>query len=258
MIKSMMEVYAYRSMLWSMILSDLRTRYKGSVLGFLWTFMNPLLMLLVYMLVFSTVMRIRIPNYAVYLFIGLLAWNVFANSLQSASSVIVRQASMVKKIYFPRAILPLAVVGGSVMNYLFSLAILIPLLLMFGYYPSLSWLLLVVILFIETLFTAGVALLVSSVNVYFRDVEHVLSIFMMMWFYITPVVYPITMVPHRMGQLFKLNPMTALIYSFQSIFYYEQPIHWKLFVYAIVVSCLVFVIGWQVFQRLSRRFAEEV
>ena len=136
MIKSMVEVYAYRSMLWSMIVSDLRTRYKGSVLGFLWTFMNPLLLLLVYMLVFSTVMRIKLTNYAVYLFIGLLAWNVFANSVQSASSVIVRQASMVKKIYFPRAILPLAIVGGSVMNYLFSLAILIPLLLLFGYYPS--------------------------------------------------------------------------------------------------------------------------
>ena len=258
MIKSMVEVYAYRSMLWSMIVSDLRTRYKGSVLGFLWTFMNPLLLLLVYMLVFSTVMRIKLTNYAVYLFIGLLAWNVFANSVQSASSVIVRQASMVKKIYFPRAILPLAIVGGSVMNYLFSLAILIPLLLLFGYYPSFSWLWLVVILLIETLFTAGVALIVSSVNVYFRDVEHVLSIFMMMWFYITPVVYPITMVPHRLGQLFKLNPMTDLIYSFQSIFYYQQPMHWKLFVYAIFVSIIVFVIGWRVFQRLSRRFAEEV
>ena len=105
---------------------------------------------------------------------------------------------------------------------------------------------------------AGVALIVSSVNVYFRDVEHVLSIFMMMWFYITPVVYPITMVPHRLGQLFKLNPMTDLIYSFQSIFYYQQPMHWKLFVYAVVISFLVFVVGWRVFQRLSRRFAEEV
>ncbi|MCY0876432.1 MAG: ABC transporter permease [Firmicutes bacterium] len=252
------EIIEYRSMLWGLILSELRTRYRGSVLGFLWTFVNPLLTLLVYTLVFSTVMRIHLTHYAVFLFIGLLGWNMFSGATLSATSVIVRQAPMVKKIYFPREILPLSVVGGALMNYLFSLVILIPFLLLSGYEPNVYWLYLPLIILIETILTSGFALLFASVNVYMRDLEHVLQIFMMLWMYLTPVVYTLSMVPQRFLPIFMLNPVTDVISSYQDIFYYEHSLDWKGFLYGTVVSVVILLIGWSVFHRLSRRFAEEV
>lgn len=252
------EIIEYRSMLWGLILSELRTRYRGSVLGFLWTFLNPLLTLLVYTLVFSTVMRISMDHYAVFLFIGLLAWNLFSSATMSATSVIIRQSSMVKKIYFPREILPLSVVGGAVMNYIFSLVILIPFLMISGYEPNVNWIYFPLVLLLETVLTIGFALLFASLNVYMRDLEHVLGIFMMLWMYLTPVVYSLSMVPHHLGQIFKLNPVADVLVSFQDIFYFDQPLHWKLFLYGWIVSLIILLIGWIVFHRLSRRFAEEV
>lgn len=258
MISSIHEILQYRSMLWSMVQSELRTRYKGSSLGFLWTFVNPLLMLIVYSMVFSVVMRINMRHYSVFLFIGLLAWNLFAQSVQSSTGVIVRQSSLVNKIYFPREILPLSIVVGGVINYLLSLVVLIPFLIFMGYFPTWQWLYLPIILFFTALLTTGFALLVSALNVYFRDLEHMLSVIMTLWFYLTPIVYPISMLPHRYAQIMKLNPVTDIVLPFQSIFYYGQSPHWKLFMYGCFFSFAVLVFGYKVFHVLSRRFAEEV
>lgn len=258
MISRIFEIYQYRAMFWGLVTSDLRTRYKGSVLGFLWTFLNPLLMLVVYSLVFSTIMRVSMPHYPAFLFIGLLAWNLFATSVQSAVGVINRQGSMVKKIYFPREILPLAIVVSSAINYIFSLAILVPFLIISGLEPSWTWLFVPLILVVECIAAAGFALLFSSINVYLRDVEHVLGIFLMAWFYVTPVVYSLKMIPQKYIELFKINPVADFVVSFQDALYYHQMLRWKLFLYGIVISVAVLYFGWKVFNRLSRRFAEEV
>lgn len=254
----LLELWKYREMLWSLILSELRTRYKGSVLGFLWTFVNPLLMLLVFTFIFTELMKSTIPHYSLFMFIGLLAWNLFAASVQSSSSVIVRQGSIVKKLYFPREILPLSVVGGSVINYLLSLVILVPFLLFSGYYPTLNWFYLPLILLLETILSIGLALLLSALTVYFRDIEHMLGTILMLWFYLTPVVYSSSILSPRVAQLLKLNPMTDVVLAFHSTLYYNQSPHWKLFVYGFVVSIAILVFGWWLFLRLNRRFAEEV
>lgn len=245
-------------MLWSLILSELRTRYKGSVLGFLWTFLNPLLMLIVYSVVFSTVMRIRMNNYSVFLFIGLLAWNLFAATVQSASGVIVRQSSLVNKIYFPREILPLAVAGGSILNYIFSLVILIPYLIIKGYDINIAWIYVPIALLFLALVSCGFALAASAITVYFRDMEHIIGILVQLWFYLTPIVYSLNMIPAPFRQLFKLNPVADTILALQSVFYYRTSPHWKLFVYGGILSALICALGWYLFSRLSRRFAEEV
>lgn len=253
-----LEIWRYRSMLWSLILSDLRTRYKGSFFGFMWTFMNPLLMLVVYSLVYSFVLRINMKHYPVFLFIGLLAWNLFSTSALSSSRVIISQASMVKKIYFPREILPLSVVGGGIFNYLFSLIILIPFLLFTGNFPTLYWLYFPLILLVEILITAGFSLLFSVLNVFFRDLEHMLGIFLMLWFYLTPIFYSISFIPENYQFLFKINPLTSPIISLQNIFYYNQPVPWKLFLYGLIFGIIIFFSGWIVFGKLNRRLAEEV
>lgn len=259
MINDIKEIYSYRSMLWSMIQSELRTRYKGSFLGFLWTFINPLLMLLVYDFIFSIVMRANIPHYSTFMFIGLLSWNLFATSVLASTSIIINKSSFVNKIYFPRAILPLSVVGGSTINYLFSLIILIPFLLISGYGPSWVWIYFPVILIFEIILASGFSLLFSALNVFARDLEHMLNVFMMLWLYLTPVLYPLTFLHSHVLQLFfKINPMTTYILSFQDIFYYHTPPHWKLFLFGSILTIAVFLIGWKVFHKLSRRFAEEV
>ncbi len=258
MISRIVEIYQYRTMFWGLITSDLRTRYKGSILGFLWTFLNPLLMLIVYSLVFSTIMRVNIPHYSAFLFIGLLAWNLFSSSIQTGVGVINRQASLVKKIYFPREILPFAIVISGAINYLFSLLILLPYLIISGIQPSLNWLYIPLILALECITAAGFSLLFSSINVYLRDVEHVMGIFLMAWFYVTPVVYSLKMIPHKFTQIFKLNPMTDFVVSFQGVLYYNQPLRWKMFLYSIVLSFVLLGLGWAIFNHLSKRFAEEV
>lgn len=245
-------------MLWSMVLSELRTRYKGSVLGFLWTFVNPLLTLLVYSVIFTTIMRVRLSHYPVFLFIGILSWNMFSTAAQASAGVVIRQASLVKKIYFPREILPISVVGGSLINFLLSLIVLVPFLLISGIAPSWNWAYLPLIVLVEALITAGFSLLFSSINVYFRDLEHMLNIFLMLWFYLTPVVYSLSMIPHKMGQLFKLNPIADVVLSYQDVFYYGTSIHWKLFAYTSLFAVSIFALGVWVFYRLSMRFAEEV
>lgn len=258
MYSRVVEVWKYREMLWSMILSELRTRYRGSFLGFLWTFINPLLTLLVYTFIFSKIMKVTMTHYSLFMFIGLLAWNLFATGVQSSSNVIVRQGSLVKKIYFPREILPFSVVGGSVINYLFSLVILVPFMLISGYHPTVYWFFIPLILLLETTFTVGLALLLSSLTVYLRDIEHMLGIFLMLWFYLTPVVYSIKMLPPGLSQMFKLNPISDVVLSFQSTLYYNEIPHWKLFVYGFGISIAVLFFGWSLFIRLNRRFAEEV
>lgn len=255
---SVREVVAYRSLWWTMTLSELRARYKGSVLGFLWTFINPLLTLIVYSIVFSTVMRIRMVHYSAFLFIGILSWNMFATSVQSSAGVVIRQSSLVKKIYFPRHILPLSVVSGGVLNFLFSCCILIPFLIVNGYRPDWQWAWLIPLTFCEAIMAAGFALLVSAVNVYLRDLEHMLSIFLMLWFYVTPIVYSPEMIPHHLLQLFKLNPVTGCIMGFQCILYFHSPLHWKIELYSSLFAIVIFLIGWVVFGHLSKRFAEEV
>jgi ABC-2 type transport system permease protein len=219
---------------------------------------NPLLMMIVYAVVFSIVMRIKIPNYPEFLLTGLLGWNMFASAVQSSIGVIIRQSNLVKKIYFPREILPLSVVGGSLINYIFSLVILVPLLLLTGYYPTISWAYLPLIILVELLATVGFSLMFSAINVFLRDFEHIMGIIMMLWFYLTPVIYALNMVPKKLMLIFELNPVTYAIVSIQDILYYHRSIQWNLFMYGLSMSLLIFIIGIKVFSVLSTGFAEEV
>lgn len=252
------EINQYRSMLWSLTKSDLRTRYKGSALGFLWTFVNPLLMLLVYVLIFSFVMKINLPHYSVFMFIGLLAWNMFAMGIQTATGSVIAKANLVNKIYFPREILPLSVVLGALVNYLLSMVIMFVFLIISGFAPTWVWLYFPLIVLLETILTLGFALLFASLNVFFRDLEHMLGVLLMLWFYLTPIIYPITMIPKHFSYLLKLNPVTSIVLSYQDIFYYGTAPHWKLGLYGVIFSLLLLALGSVVFHTLSRRFAEEV
>jgi len=258
MLKQLSEIYQYREMLKNMVFKELRARYKGSFLGFFWTFFNPLFILVVYSIVFSFVMRIKIENYAMFLFVGLLPWNYFQVSLQMGAASIVLNSNLIKKIYFPREILPVALTLSNLINYLLSLAILLPALLVFNIPLSWNMLLFPVLVLFQTLFVLGAVLLASSMTVYLRDLEHIISIFLMAWFYLTPIIYPVSLIPEKYQWIIWLNPLTPLIIAYQDIFFYRKVPGFGGLAYFALLSVAVFIAGMAVFQRLKRNFAEQI
>ncbi len=252
------ELYSYRQMLISLVRKDLRTRYKGSVLGFLWTFLNPLLQLVVYSIVFSFIMRVDVDNYSMYLFVALIPWFFFQNGIMSSASSIIYSKDLVKKVYFPRLVIPLAAVCGAFMNMIYSFAVVFLALFVSGIGVGPSVLYLPLVMLVEFLFVLGLSFLFSGMNVYFRDLEHILGIVMMAWMYLTPILYTIDMVPQQFKGIFYLNPMTGIILSYRDILYYKTAPHIHNIGMAAVFGVLFIILGTVIFNRLQKGFAEEL
>lgn len=252
------ELYDYREMLFNLVRKDLRTRYKGSILGFLWTFVNPLLQLVVYTFVFSTIMRAGIDKYYIYLFVALVPWIFFSTSLTVSASSIIGNKDLIKKIYFPRLIIPISVVSGAFMNMVFTMVVVLLALIFSGLGLSKYIMFLPIIMGLEYLFALGFSFLVSALNVYFRDLEHILGIVTMAWMYATPIMYDISMVPPELLSLFNLNPMTPIISAYRNILYYQTMPDLSYMGLILLWSIGFIIIGYLVFQKLQRGFAEEL
>ncbi|MDI3534979.1 MAG: lipopolysaccharide transport system permease protein [Thermosediminibacterales bacterium] len=258
MIEDIKELYQYREMLKNLVKKDLRTRYKGSVLGFLWTFVNPLLQLVVFTIVFSTVMRINIDKFYMFLFVALLPWIFFSTSVQVSAGTIIANKDLVKKIYFPKAVLPLSVVTSGLMNLLFSFVIVFIVLIISKIGITINIIYLPLVIFVEYLITLGISLLVSSLNVYFRDLEHILGVLLMGWFYFTPIIYPVEMIPKSYLKLFFLNPITPIIISFRDILYYGKAPDFVMLGLTLLIGLFTVIFGYNVFKILQKNFAEEI
>ena len=255
--KTFKELYAYREMIFSLVRRDLKGRYKGSVLGFLWTFLNPLLQLVVYTLVFSVIMRNGIEDYYLYLFVALVPWIFFSTSVTGGSSSVWAQQDMVKKIYFPREVLPIEFVTSQFVNMLLSLLVVLVVLLVSGKgINPVAFLCLPVIMVVEYMLALGIALIVSAATVYLRDLEYLLSIITMAWQFLTPVMYSVDQVPAELMPIFMLNPMTPVIIAYRDILYYKEVPQLGTLVQAAVLGVGLMTIGFIVFRKLQRRFAE--
>jgi lipopolysaccharide transport system permease protein len=255
---SLKEIYKYREMLKNLVRKELRTRYKGSVLGFLWTFINPLLQLLVYTVIFSTVMRINIDRFYIFMFVALLPWIFFSTSVQSSSSTIISNKDLIKKIYFPRVVLPVSVVISGLMNMIFSFAIVFPALIISGIGITPAVIYLPIVMIAALIMTLGFSVLFSGLNVYFRDLEHILGIVIMAWFYFTPIVYPVEMIPESFLRLFFLNPITPIILGFRDILYYGIAPNFAMLGINMILGLILLVFAFMVFQNLQKNFAEEI
>ncbi len=252
------EIYAYRELYKNMVKRNLRTRYKASFFGFLWTFINPLLQLVVYSVVFSSIMRMNIAKFPMFLFVALLPWIFFASATQEATNIIVSNSNIVKKVYFPREILPLATTTAGLVNLGLSFIIAIIALLLFHIPLRPSLLALPLVMGLEFIFTLGICFLVSALNVYFRDIEHVWGILMMAWFYFTPIVYPINIVPTKYIKYIFLNPMVTLTEAYRDILYYGKFPYFPGLGMFTLLAILVLIVGYMVFIRLAKGFAEEI
>ncbi|MGN0481891.1 MAG: ABC transporter permease [Lachnospiraceae bacterium] len=253
------ELWAYRQMVYSLVRKDLRGRYKGSVLGFLWTFINPLLQLVVYTLVFSVIMKNNIDRYYIYLFVVLVPWIFFSSSVTSGSSCILDSKDMVKKIYFPREVMPIACVTGNFVNMLLSFVVIFGVLIFTGWgVDPVALLCLPVIMVVEYILAMGIAMLASALTVYLRDLEYVLGIITMAWMYLTPVMYGPEQVPQQYEKLWSINPMTPIAIAYRDILYYKQVPQFGTLLHAFIVGVVILVLGYIIFRKLQKGFAEEL
>jgi ABC-2 type transport system permease protein len=245
-------------MLRNLISKELQVRYKNSALGFFWTFLNPLLMLVVYSFVFSTIMRSDMKDFSIYLFIGLLAWNYIAGSVLQGTGCMVANGSLLKKVYFPREVIPLSIVFANMINYILCMIILLVALLISGIGIHHDILFYPVILLVQTIFLIPLVLILSVVNVYFRDLEHTVNVLINLWFFTTPIVYPLSIVPEHLRIFFYLNPATHIVAAYQAIMYYRTAPDMAALFWMFVGSLIFFWVGWKIFDNLQRRIAEEV
>lgn len=253
------EIYAYREMIFSLVRRDLKGRYKGSALGFFWTFLNPLLQLAVYTFVFSVIMKSTVEDYYLHLFVALVPWLFFSTSVSEGCSCIRSQQDMVKKIYFPREVLPIAYVTSQFINMLLSFVVVLVVVVISGRGLNVVALLYIpIISAVEYLLCLGSALFVSAITVYIRDMEYLLKIVTMALQFLTPVMYSIDIVPQRFMAIYVLNPMTPIIIAYRDILYYKEIPRLTTLLHAFLMGLGLLVIGFLVFGKLKRRFAEEL
>lgn len=254
------ELYDYRQMIFSLVRKDLRGRYKGSVLGFLWTFINPLFQLLVYTIAFSFILPSPIEKYYLHLFVALIPWIFFSSSVQGGANSIIANKDLVSKIYFPREVIPISYVTSCFVNMLLSFIIIFLVVIVSGVgINPLAMLCLPLIMVVEYIMALGMAMLFSAITVFFRDMEHILSIITMAWIYLTPVLYPINMIENQTIQkLFYINPMTSVIVAYRDILYYSKVPDFSTLLIAVGFGIVILFMGFFVFSKLKRHFAEEL
>lgn len=253
------DIYNYREMIVSLVRKDLRGRYKGSVLGFLWTFVNPLLQLIVYSIVFSIIVKMGINNFSMFLFVALVPWIFFSSCITSGSTVILQQQDLVKKIFFPREVLPVAYVTSSFINMLFSFIVIFVAIIVtnHGINPA-ALLFLPLIMLIEYILALGFSFVASAITVYFRDLEHILNNLSMAWMYLTPILYTQEMVPEQYKPLFNLNPMTPIIIAYRDILFYKRIPSLNTLIGASITGVVSLILGFILFNKLKKGFAEEM
>ena len=252
------ELYQYRQLLKSNVRKEIRGKYKGSFLGVLWSFVNPLLMTLVYAIVFPFILRSSEPHYVTFIVIGILPWTFFTTTISQGTSCILINGGIIKKVYFPREILPLSIVTSALINFLISCLIIVVFLICSGIGFSFNILFLPIIVLIQYILQLGIILITGSINVYIRDAEYIINFFVSMVFYATPILYSTTMFPEKIQQLLRLNPMTTLIESYRNIFFYQQAPNFLGLLFVFIVSILLLGIGILVFKKLEKGFAEEL
>ena len=253
----------YRGLIQSLVARELKARYRGSVLGFVWSFVNPLLLLSIYSFVFMTIMPgndPRVTPFAVFLFCGLLPWTWFSSSLTEATSSLINGGNLIKKVLFPAEVLPIVSVLANMVHFLLGLVILAAFMIGFHHYPraaALPWFPVVVL--VQLILTLGLALALSALTVHFRDIRDLLSNLLTLWFFATPIIYPYFMpTVERFLFLFRLNPFYHLAVSYQEILFFDRFGHARSLLLLGLLSIGIFLAGYWLFDRLRDSFAEVV
>ncbi|MDQ2842604.1 MAG: ABC transporter permease [Acidobacteriota bacterium] len=254
MIELFADILRYRQLIWALALKDLKIRYKRSVLGFLWALLNPMLLMVVLSVVFSTVMAANIPHYPIFLLSVLLPWTFFSQSLSYAAESIVGNGDLIKKVKVAKLVFPVAAVVSNMINFLLSLIPLVLIVIALGHPFHLTWLYLPVPLLALTIFTLGATFFFAAANVYYRDVAHILQVLLNVLFYVTPIIYSIDLFPAKYRWLLKLNPIQYMLNGFRLSVYYGLLPTASSFVACFVCAFAMLMIGFWVFRRHQDEF----
>ncbi len=269
MIDRLRDLYAYRELIYNLVVRELKARYKNSALGFVWSLLNPLAMMIVFTIVFGLLLpNSQIEKYPIFLLCGLIPWNFFSSSVTGSVGGIVNNGNLVKKVYFPREALPIAGVLANLVNFLLAFTVLFAVLIIFraNFSPWL-WMLPAVIL-IQTAFILGIAFFLSTINVFYRDTIMIMDVVMLAWFFLTPIFYTIELVPATLEiggvvldlrrLVYILNPMASIINMYRDLLYWGYRTDMDFFLRTAATAFVVLIAGYWFFTRYSGRFGEEV
>lgn len=251
-------LYNYRELIKTSVKKDIGGKYKHSFFGVLWSFINPLLQIGVYALIFPLIMKNSIPNYTVFMVCGLIPWAYFSTVLNRASFVMIENGNIIKKVYFPREILPLSLVTSETVNFLISSVLIFAFVLIKGMGVTKYILVFPLVLLVQYVILLGLALIFSSVTVYFRDLQHFIGVILQLYFYATPIVYSVDTIPEQFRWILKFNPMTYIIDGYRDIFYNQTMPNMKMLGIVFLIGFIVMIIGYIIFNKLQKRFAEEL
>jgi lipopolysaccharide transport system permease protein len=247
-----------RDLVLVLLSKELKVRYKNTVLGYAWSVLNPLAFAMVLFFVFKVIIRIQVPNYPLFLVTGLFPWQWFQNSVNAANGYFLTNASLIKRVRFPRIVLVFASVMNDMIHFLASVLVILVLMFHYGAMPSVSWLWwLPLLLLAQFLLTFGLATMVATANLFFRDLERLTSVFTLLWFYMTPITYSPSMIPHRLQYVIYVNPMATMILCWRDMFL-NGHVPLSLLASALASSAVMFGLGWLVYEWKKWRFAEVV
>lgn len=261
MLKSL---WAYRGFILGSVKREFQSKYRNSLLGAAWTVINPLAMILVYTVIFSQVMRAKLPGldstfaYSIYLCAGTLTWGLFSEITGRAQNTFLDNANLLKKLSFPRLCLPVVVVANAVLNFAIIFGLFTLFLLVSGHFPGLAYLAVVPLLAILVVFAIGLGITLGVLNVFFRDVGQFFGVFLQFWFWLTPIVYPVSILPTQVQGLMDLNPMAPLMAGFQTALVAGQWPHWGSLAYPAVLAVLPCLLGIRLFRKHSGDMVDEL
>lgn len=257
-------LWAYRGFITGSVKREFQSRYRNSLLGAAWTVLNPLAMVIVYTVIFSEIMRAKLPGidndlaYSIYLCGGLFTWGLFAEIIGRGQTVFLEHANLIKKLNFPRICLPVIVILNAVLNFSIIFGLFTIFLLISGNFPGWAYLAIFPVLFIQILFSIGLAIIVGVLNVFFRDVGQFFGIFLQFWFWLTPIVYPLAILPEEFKPIMTFNPMLPLIASYQGILVNGELPEWSSLVPVILVSIALCLFGLRLFRKRSGEMVDEL
>lgn len=251
-------LYNYRELLKTNVKKEIRGKYKNSFLGVLWSFLNPLLQIVVYAIVFPLILRNTEENYVIFLCCGLIPWTFFTTAISRSAFTFIENGNIVKKVYFPREILPLSVVTSETVNFIISTIIIIGFVIFGGLGISQYIIFYPLVLIAQYLLLLAISLIVSSISVYIRDLQHLIGVVLQMLFYATPIVYSAETIPQEFAWILRLNPMTYIINGYRDIFYNQTMLELKPILILIAGCLLACVVGYLIFNKLQKGFAEQL
>ena len=251
-------IYNYRELLKTSVKKEVRSKYKNSFLGVVWSFLNPLLQIVVYAIIFSLILKNKQENYAIFLCCGIIPWTFFSIAINRSAFIMIENGNIIKKVYFPREIIPISVVLAETINFLISTIIILGFVIIGGIGITKYLLFYPIILIAQYLVIISIAFVVSSICVYFRDLQHFIGIILQLLFYATPIVYSQDSIPGEYQWILKINPMTYIINAYRDIFYYQKAFEILPLIILLFIGIVTSYVGYKIFYKLQKGFAEQL